>query len=1712
MTTSTSSFSPSLRLALFGIVATAVTLCKPAHVSADTAAAPAPNYRLSRVHSAERLGANPSEDDIATCEVFSGPLVPMGKGTATPAEDAALSTALKKYAARPEPDDFSSLKGFLSRYPHSPWRISLTENLAVELYHAGYYDQALDEWEMVWREGKNVTYPPLRAVVDLGVAHLAQMNSRLGRYDRLIALFAEIKGRKVVGPPAEILLGAKEAMGLMAKHPEESYRCGPLAIESILKAKKLTPATEAIITRYKSTAKGISMDNVKNLADAVGLHYQLAFRSPGAQVIIPAVVHWKVNHYAALLRRRNGRIVGEDSTFMDAISITSKALDAESDGYFLVPAGKLPPGWRAVNIEEASAVWGKGVSTSCLSSATTCHDNTSGGDGSGCNGMPRYQMTSMLVSLKIFDTPISIPQPVGGSLDFKLTYNQREAQLNEGTGTASSGEWTTNWSAYILDSATNPGETVAVSLQNGGSVTYTSGTSTGYPYIYQPQTYDASSLIMTTSTSYELDYVDGSKEIFNVPNGVAGSGRSVFLGKIIDRMGNATILAYNTTNYNLTSITGCTGAHLNLAYVGSYLTSITGTTPAGGGLTANIGYSSAYYIQSITDSIGMSSTFSYIGTFINAMTTPYGTTSFSYGDYLVDASLPSTERWLKATDPAGGTEELEYLDDEQGTINGTGPITGIAGSDNSQTVPDYLPTGGHYIGFDNNNLYDRNSFYWSKKAYMVAPGNFSMAKIMHWLHYTSFSTSGDLESVKMPYENRVWYQYPGQADTIALGTTEIPDLASQVLDTSNWATATQYYQYQYNTQGNLTQYIDPAGRVRNYTYQPNGIDLAGVYQSAVGSSSSDQIASYTFNSQHQPLTITNAAGQTATCTYNTQGQLLTKAVVVSGTTQTTTWNYDSSNHLTSLVGPITSGSNSYTYDSLNRLSTATDPDGRTLTYGYDLLNRPVSITYPDSTENEVIYNRRDVEWKKDRINRWTHLLHDQLGRLTYVIDPAGNTTQYQYCACGALTAIVDPKNNTTSFTLDAQSRLTQKTFADNSSISYTYQPDTSRLQSTTDAKGQVTSYVYNNDNTLASVSYTGSNATPGVSYGYDPVFPRMISMADAVTGTTAFNYNAITGSPVLGANMLGSVVNTGSASYSISYGYDELNRFVGRVVDGGTTSIVYDALGRVTNVANPLGTFSYIPYGGTNMIDHVNYPNGLLVQYAYYPASADGRLETITNEAITSGTSIVSQFGYGYDSAGDIASWSQQAGAAAPLNYQYGYDGADQLLQATASVNGAQSPIDAYAYLYDAAGNRTTEQINASVTTSAYNNLNQVTTGTGGGLLTISGSVSQPSVMTIGGGTPFVTGTTTTSTAFSAQTPVITGSNNIQISATNVNGYGVTQTLSVNVTGGTESLTYDANGNLTNDGTQAYKWDSANRLIEVDEANGGVSRFAYDGLSRRALITETATNGTVMTKNLVWDGMSICEEKNASDVVTKAYYDQGVQLSGSNYYYTRDHLGSIREVTDSNAHVQAEYNYDPYGQQTETSGTMTFDFGFTGQYYHQPSGLLLAPYRGYLPSLGRWISRDPLDNAEIKQGPNLYEYVGNAPVRFVDPNGTDIWIGGPWPHENINVGKPGNCSSYSFGLDAENPVTFSNGLNGVIYNDFRSNDPNGSGSYLNTTPAQDAQANSILNDMVNEQYPYRLSNSSCRSFSNSMFNAFQQMYGQGQAPAPPLPSPRYFGK
>jgi RHS repeat-associated protein len=158
-----------------------------------------------------------------------------------------------------------------------------------------------------------------------------------------------------------------------------------------------------------------------------------------------------------------------------------------------------------------------------------------------------------------------------------------------------------------------------------------------------------------------------------------------------------------------------------------------------------------------------------------------------------------------------------------------------------------------------------------------------------------------------------------------------------------------------------------------------------------------------------------------------------------------------------------------------------------------------------------------------------------------------------------------------------------------------------------------------------------------------------------------------------------------------------------------------------------------------------------------------------------------------------------------------------------------------------------------------------------------------------------------------------------------------------------------------------------------------------------------------------WDGRHIREERDTNGVVTKRFFAQGVQLvTGTNaglYYYTRDHLGSIRELTDVGGNIRARYAYDPFGRKTRLSGDLDADFGFGGMLWATEANLYVTHFRAYDPNLGRWLSRDPLRGAEARQGPNLYAYVGNEPVSRSDPSGLAPTL-------------PGGLNSVTIGLAA----------------------------------------------------------------------------------------------
>ena len=81
--------------------------------------------------------------------------------------------------------------------------------------------------------------------------------------------------------------------------------------------------------------------------------------------------------------------------------------------------------------------------------------------------------------------------------------------------------------------------------------------------------------------------------------------------------------------------------------------------------------------------------------------------------------------------------------------------------------------------------------------------------------------------------------------------------------------------------------------------------------------------------------------------------------------------------------------------------------------------------------------------------------------------------------------------------------------------------------------------------------------------------------------------------------------------------------------------------------------------------------------------------------------------------------------------------------------------------------------------------------------------------------------------------------------------------------------------------------------------------------------------------------------------------------------------------------VNSRLVYDPWGKVTETGAVRT-DFAFTGHHFDRPSGLALTWWRGYDPSLGRWLSKDPIG---LAGGVNLYGYVDNDPINYTDPSG-----------------------------------------------------------------------------------------------------------------------------
>jgi RHS repeat-associated protein len=899
--------------------------------------------------------------------------------------------------------------------------------------------------------------------------------------------------------------------------------------------------------------------------------------------------------------------------------------------------------------------------------------------------------------------------------------------------------------------------------------------------------------------------------------------------------------------------------------------------------------------------------------------TPYGATNFKGA-----RNITANTRWLELTDPLGQTERVEYLD-------------GAPGIAATETL---FPNG---MNVENGQYDKRNTFYWDRHAYPLygtgAGKDYTKAEITHWQQNQRGYAAAIASTIKRPLENRVYFNYPNQwaAGVQYVGDNNMPTAIGRKLDNGT----SQINKATYNALGFPLTVTDPIGRVAYYTYASNNIDLLNIWQSGV------YLATYSnYNSQHEPGTYKDAAGQFWYTAYNAAGQL---TYTTDPLNETRFWEYDSLGRVSRVTVPtvvafasVVYGTTntsvptaaSYTYDSFDRVRTKTDSEGYVVTYDYDALDHVTKITYPDATHDDYDWTFQSGSyvgtpslnmWKAtDRLGRVTSYAFDANRRQTGMTEQTSatplvtRTTNYSYYENGSFKDLTDANGNVTHFAIDLQSRPTTKTYAYGTAAAKTettaYETTTSRTKSLTDALNQVNTYSYTLDNRISGITYAASvNTTPNVTVVYDSTWPRPTSMTDG-TGTTNFTYIA---NGVNGAFQLASIDNASYGNDTITNTFDVLGRLSTRTIAGGNEGFTYDTLGRIATHTTGLGTFAYGYLGQSGQISTRSL-NGTSIasSWGYDTNANDRRLTSITNSGVTRSYtfSYVIPGGGGASSPYDIQTITDTAAATHPWisqSHGYTYDQVDRLLTATQATPGNN------AFAYDRLDNATTVTNPGSGTVNpTYNAMNQI------------------------------------------------------------------------VAWAASAYAYDANGNTTSgDGIKTYKWDAENRLIEVDYV-GGTNKtvFGYDAFNHRVTTAETVSGVTTTTRNL-WCGSRICQTRTSADVVIARYHPEGEYLitGAKKYVYMPDQLVSVRDVVDATTGTSvAAIDYSPYGKPTRTWGTVVPVYQYAGLAYHPNSSLMLATYRALDDATGRWINRDPIGETG---GVPLYGYVGANTVQLTDWTG-----------------------------------------------------------------------------------------------------------------------------
>lgn len=536
---------------------------------------------------------------------------------------------------------------------------------------------------------------------------------------------------------------------------------------------------------------------------------------------------------------------------------------------------------------------------------------------------------------------------------------------------------------------------------------------------------------------------------------------------------------------------------------------------------------------------------------------------------------------------------------------------------------------------------------------------------------------------------------------------------------------------------------------------------------------------------------------------------------------------------------------------------------------------------------------------------------------------------------------------------DALGRMTSQTTPEAGTVIFQYN-DFNLLTQRTDQRGVITSYTYDGLNRLTGKSYTIPNGS-----GIGPM-PNNICDPSSPTGTN------------LVANTCLYYDQGGSQAFA-------LGRLTSEVDASGSEANTYDQLGRTTQKQKIIAGSTYpiaYQYNLANEITQVQYPSGRKVKPSF---DGLGRLAGISDTLGSTNTTYATNFSY--NAAQQLTGFNYGNGITAA----YGFS-SDRLQLTSISYATSMQTLFSLNYNYGSTNNgqiaTITDNVDNGRTTNyfydALGRLQQATT---------VGSSNYPKWDLAFGFDRYGNRLT--------QIPLADTSPNAQAPSNQVTVSSASNQIT------TTGYSYDASGNMTNDGLNTMTYDGENHAVSSTGMNGGAA-YVYDGSGFRVKKCFPSCSGSNTSTVYVSSGGAVIAEydNGAAPGSPSREYINGIAGllatidSTGVKYHLRDHL-SVRVSTDTNGNKLGEQGNFPFGEAWYSTNTTTKWRFASYERDSTETGNDYAQARYYINRLARFNSPDPFAGSfALPQSLNRYAYVRNDPINLTDPRGLLIEIPG----------------------------------------------------------------------------------------------------------------------